>query len=318
MALNPSTVAFSDSPADYVSLSWNSNLSSCSLNASPGIPLANVSLLPFGSLPLPQGMATLAPPHSGSYQLSMTCIPAALNPSVTSAPTTLTVLPPAPPTATISFNPSTVVAGQSFTVSWSSTNAAGCSQTGGIPGGEWGAAMVGPVGSDNEVAQAGQFSFGLTCQSIDSGTGPVATQASLDIVALTAKLTSSASSVTTGSPFTLTWSSTGATGCTASGGGANGSMWTGSLQPSGSVTQTASVAGTFTYTLVCSAGNLSTTPQQVTVQVSNASGTGGGSGGGGGGGSGGGALDWLELGALAALLALRRGAVHGAGTPAGK
>jgi hypothetical protein len=307
VSINPSSVTYSDSPADYVTLTWNSNLSNCGLNTTPNIPIVNISLLPFDSLPLPQGTLTLGPAHSGSYQLSMTCNPAALNPSVTSAPVILTVLPAPPPTATISFNPASgVVAGQSFTVSWSSTNASGCSQTGGVPGGQWGSPMAPPAGSDTETGAVGDFTFGLTCQSIDPSTAAAVTQASMDIVALTASLTSNATSVTTGTSFTLTWSSTGASACTASGGGANGSTWSGPLAPSGSTTQTASVAGSFTYTLECNSGAITTTPQQVEIQVTQASGGGGGGGvGGGGGGGGGGGLDLLELGSLAALAGLR-------------
>ncbi|HVP32486.1 MAG TPA: hypothetical protein VMT09_02460 [Steroidobacteraceae bacterium] len=305
VSIDPSSVTYSDSPADYVTLTWNSNLSNCSLNTTPNIPEVNVSFLPFDSLPLPQGTLTLGPVQSGSYQLSMTCIPAALNPSVTSAPVTLTVLPPSPPTATISFNPASVVAGQNFTVSWSSTNASGCSQTGGVPGGQWGSPMAPPAGSVTETGAVGDFTFGLTCQSIDPSTAAAVTQANIDIVALTASLTSSATSVTTGNSFTLTWSSTGASACTASGGGANGSTWSGPLAPSGSTTQTASVAGSFTYTVECNSGPITTTPQQVTIQVSAAS-SGGGGGGGGGGHGGGGGLGLLELGSLAALAGLRR------------
>lgn len=306
-SLGASSVTFSDSPADYVSLTWDSNLSNCSLNSSPNIPALGSGNSPFDSMPLPQGTLTIAPYQPGTYQLSVTCTAAALNTiSVTSTPMTLNVLPAPPPTATISFNPAVVLAGQSFTAAWSSTNAANCTESGGIPGGAWGTAppMGPPAGSDNEVAQAGQFSFGLSCQSINANQAPVSIQRTLDIVALAASLSASATSVTTGNSFTLTWSSTGASACTASGGGANGSTWTGSLDPAGSITQTASVTGAFTYTLVCSAGNESTSPKQVTIQVSAASTAGGGSGGGSHGGGGG--MGVFELGSLAALLALRR------------
>jgi acetyl esterase/lipase len=108
--------------------------------------------------------------------------------------------------------------------------------------------------------------------------------------------------VTTGNSFTLTWSSVGATTCMASGGGADGSSWSGALAAAGTATQTATVPGTFTYTVVCSAGNASTPPQQVAIKVSAASSSSSsGSGGGGGGG-----IGWLELDSLAALLGLGR------------
>jgi hypothetical protein len=131
------------------------------------------------------------------------------------------------------------------------------------------------------------------------------TQAVLTIVALSATLTASATSVTNGDSFTLTWSSSGATGCTTSGGGANGTPWTGPVGPSGTQTQTATTNGTFTYSLVCSGGNESTTPQQATIKVSAlSSGTGASNSAVGGGG--GGAMSALEVALLAALLALSR------------
>ena len=58
-------------------------------------------------------------------------------------------------------------------------------------------------------------------------------------------LTASASSVVAGSPVTLTWSSTNATSCTASG------DWSGAKGASGSETVTPATEGSETYTLSC-------------------------------------------------------------------
>jgi lysyl endopeptidase len=306
-SLNTSSVTFSDSPVDYVTMTYNSNLSTCSASSIPNLPSPPSSDAPFGTQPLPQGSLTLAPYQSGTYQLSVTCIPAALNPSVTSTPLTLTVLPPPPPVPNISFSPSTIVAGETFSASWSSSDSGGCDLTGGIPGGgSWGPGTVVPVqGSYKESGAAGNYTFGLTCSSIDPNSPAVSTKTTLTIGPLTATLASNTVSLTTGNPFTLTWSSVGATACMASGGGADGSSWSGALATSGTVTQTASVPGTFTYTLVCSAGSASTTPENVTIKVSAPSSS-SGSGGAGGGHGGGGGIGWLELGSLAALLALGR------------
>ena len=174
---------------------------------------------------------------------------------MTSTPLTLTVTPPAPPTAMISFNPGTVVAGETFTVSWSSTLASSCNRTGGIPGDAWIASMEAPAGSLTEVAMAGQFSFGMSCYSIDPSTPAVSTQAQLAIAALSESFLSSAYSLSTGSSFTLSWNTTGATSCTGGGGGANGTPWDGAQPTSGSVTQTATTDGTFTYELDCGVNN---------------------------------------------------------------
>jgi lysyl endopeptidase len=305
-SLSTPSVTFSDSPADYVTITYDSNLSTCTFSSIPGIPVISYVIGSMQSPPLPQGLITLAPYESGTYQLSISCNPADLNPSVTFPPMTLTVLPPAPPTAAITFNPGSVLAGQSFTAAWSSTNAADCTLTGGIPGGLWGETQTSPpTGYDTETGVAGQYTFGLSCSSIDPSTAPAVTQAVLTIVALSATLTASATSVTNGDSFTLTWSSSGATGCTTSGGGANGTPWTGPVGPSGTQTQTATTNGTFTYSLVCSGGNESTTPQQATIKVSAlSSGTGASNSAVGGGG--GGAMSALEVALLAALLALSR------------
>jgi hypothetical protein len=249
-------------------------------------------------------MITFAPYQSGTYTLSTTCtVPALNSTSVTSTPLTFIVLPAPLPTVSMSFNPTTVVAGETFRISWTSTNAASCRETGGIPGGHWEQGIGTPaVGYTSEVAQAGEFTFGLTCTSIDpkqAATG--STQQSLSIVALQETLTSSATSVTNGSSFTLTWSSTGATSCSAMGGGANGVRWTGPVPTSGTVTQTATTVGTFPYEVDCGSGNINTA-QVVDITVNPASGGGSSGGGGGGGGS----IGASELALLAASWLLRR------------
>jgi hypothetical protein len=155
--------------------------------------------------------------------------------------------------------------------------------------------MEAPAGSVNEVAMAGQFSFGVSCYSIDPATPNASTQAQIAIAALSETFLSSAYSVAPGATFTLSWNTTGATSCAASGGGADGSPWSGTLAPAGSVTQSATSTGTFNYQLTCSVNN-EQTGQTVTIKVMAAA-AGAPSGGGGGG-----ALDALELALLAMLV----------------
>jgi FG-GAP-like repeat len=90
----------------------------------------------------------------------------------------------------------------------------------------------------------------------------------------TATLSALPVTLTPGENLTLTWSSAHATGCTAAGGGANGTPWSGALSTSGTVTQNAVVAGTFIYTIRCTDGN-QTAQVQASVQVTAPS-TGGG------------------------------------------
>ena len=90
-------------------------------------------------------------------------------------------LPP-PPAPQITFSPATVTAGQTFSADWSATNAAGCTLTGGIPGGNWGGNRSVPAnGSMTESGPAGHYTFGLICQSVTANSLPVSTQATLTI-----------------------------------------------------------------------------------------------------------------------------------------
>ncbi|HEY6922044.1 MAG TPA: hypothetical protein VI653_01150, partial [Steroidobacteraceae bacterium] len=109
----------------------------------------------------------------------------------------------------------------------------------------------------------------------------------------TVTLTSSATSVTSGGTVTLTWSSQGATSCTATGG-----SFTGSQALSGSVT-TAAITAATTFSLTCTGTGGSTT-QSVTVGIT-ASSPGGGSK------SGGGAINFVTLLGLASVLVLKAG-----------
>ncbi len=290
-ALGPTSVAFTGSPADYVTYSWNSNLTQCRLATSAALAPIDTNPLPdqsFSGL-FPQDSETLNPARSGVFTLSETCTDLSGALTASSAPLTLTVTPPPPVAITLSFTPATVVYGENFSIAWSALNASSCSSGGGMPGDTWSVgAATQTAGSITETAQAGSYVFTLTCASVDPASPPGAVSKPLTVEVLGATLTASATALTSGASFTLTWSSTGAQSCAASGGGANGSPWSGTLATSGSVTQTASTAGTFTYTLNCTAGGEVAT-QTVTIKVAAAS------SGGGGGGGGGGALSLLEL-----------------------
>jgi hypothetical protein len=109
----------------------------------------------------------------------------------------------------------------------------------------------------------------------------------------TVTLAASPTSLTVGASSTLTWSSTNATACTASG------AWTGSEATGSSASETPSAAGTATYTLTCTgAGGSAHASAAVTVTAQATSSSGSGSS---GSSSGGGALDWLSLAGLAGL-----------------
>jgi hypothetical protein len=304
LSIVPTTVTYSASPADYVMISWKSNLSYCQLNSNP------VNLNPqFTTDPLlPSGAADAedsgpyAPGGPGDYVVSMTCTttPIAAGNPATSAPITLHVLPPPAPTATISTSASVLSVGQQFTINWSSTNADSCVQT----GNGWGSGLgIQPNGSQaDSVNVTGQFTFGITCNSIDPNQAPVSAQTEITVngtVPPTATLTLSRTMATIGDGFTVGWSSANANSCSASGGGADGSPWTDSIGVSGIVSQTATVSGSFTYVVTCFEGSASV-KSQATITVSAAAESGGATSSKGGGGS----LGLAELFAMLALLAI--------------
>jgi hypothetical protein len=311
-SVTPTAVTFTGTPADYVAISWKSNLTDCSVASNPNMldgEYSTYPLLPSGASDA-EDTGTYSPRQPGTYTVTVTCNSAvgASHGTATSAPITLTVAPPQAPTASISVNPATVTKGQQFTVTWSSTNAQNCVDTGTAQsiGALWGlGSSLTPSGSQLlSTNEPGTGTLGITCQSIDSNQGSVSAQTTITIVeapAPSATITATSTKVIVGQAFTLTWSSSNASSCTASGGGADGSTWSGTLAVSGSVTQTASTTGTFTYSLVCSSSGQSVQAQQV-ITVTASSGAGGGTSSGGH--SGGGSLTFVELSILASLVPL--------------
>jgi hypothetical protein len=268
-------------------------------------------LLPSGASDA-EDIATYSPRAPGTYIITVTCTSEIGPQNATSAaPITVNVLPPPPPMVTISSNPSTVVQDQNFTMTWSSTDAQNCTATGngGFIGVFWEGALS-PNGSQVEGAMfGGQATLGITCQSIDPNQGSVSAQTTVTVTGLgpqpTVTLSVNPVSVADGQTFTLTWSSTNANSCFPNGGGAGETGWSGILPASGSLTQTASVEGVFTYTLTCSSAEGSNVQTQATLTVTATStvpppppaASGGKSGGGG-------AIETRDLILLALLLSL--------------
>jgi hypothetical protein len=142
--------------------------------------------------------------------------------------------------------------------------AGGTFQFTGVPGSQYVVSIIAIPGADN---------YGLYTAEIASS-------------APTVTFTSSATSVTAGAAVTLTWSSTNATSCTASG----GTGWVGSESTSG--TLAVAISASETLGLTCTGPGGSAT-QSVSVKATPAA---SGSSGGGG------ALDWSLLALLGALV----------------
>jgi hypothetical protein len=174
-----------------------------------------------------------------------------------SQPVSVTIIVNEPPTASLTANPTTVGAGGASTLTWSSAHATACAATGGWSG------QLAASGSKSTGALAASSTFSLTCSG-PGGTSAAAsatvTVSSLPPPAPVAALTASPMSVAFGGTSMLTWSSSNATACTASGG------WTGSLGASGTQA-TGAVTAPTTYTLVCTGAGGMSAPATATVNV---------------------------------------------------
>lgn len=193
---------------------------------------------------------------------------------------------PSAPTVSFSADPNTVAPGGRSTLTWSSTNATGCTASGAWAGNK------ATSGSEQTPVLNATSNFTLDCTGAGGTTQRFVTvTVNSAPVAPVVTLTANPTSVSTNTSSTLTWSSTNATSCTASG------AWSGSKATSGSQS-TDALSNTSTYTLQCTGAGGSAS-QSVTVTVTPGGGTGGGSA------SGGGSFGWLTLGLLALLSASR-------------
>jgi hypothetical protein len=264
------------SVGDPVALSWStSNASTCAATGGSGTDGWNNSV-PITANGVPVGPIAV----SGSVTYTLTCS----GPSGPSGPTstTVTVGALAPPASINNFSasPGSIQAGQSTTLSWSSTNATSCSAIGGAGSDGWNGTQlvsssgiaVGPIGA------AGTYTYTLSCTGPGGSSGPrsvtvtaTAAPTGPPVITLSANNAPTAQ-IQPGSSFTLKWSTTNAATCSATGGtGSDG--WTGgrAISSSGISTGPIVTPGVYTYSLSCSGpGGSSTQSVQVTVISSSA------------------------------------------------
>jgi hypothetical protein len=197
---------------------------------------------------------------------------------------------PSPPTVSLAAMPTSVTSGGSTTLTWSSTDATQCTASGAWSGNK---ATSGSAGSG---ALSSDSSFTLTCTGAGgSGSDTISvTVTAPQPGAPQVQLDAAPAAVGVGESATLTWSSTNATQCMASG------DWSGSKMTSGSE-DTGALASSGSYTLTCTGASGSASDTEL-VTVAAAPPPAGGST---GSSSGGGALDWSWL-ALLAGAALRK------------
>jgi hypothetical protein len=109
LSVSPPSYTLTGTSNDGFTLTWNSNLSSCTPSATPSLGGFNAYQ---GTNP--QGTATVTP-GIGTYNIYVTCDPYDTNAGeITSTPVMGSVLAPMPPTASLVINPTTVTANQDF------------------------------------------------------------------------------------------------------------------------------------------------------------------------------------------------------------
>jgi hypothetical protein len=197
--------------------------------------------------------------------------------------------------ADASMTPAAVIAGQSVTftlgggtctATTSSTGIAACALTPAQAGAATLTAAF--AGTSTQTASSASATFNVSVAPTPPPTVSIAV---------------SPTSIAAGTPATLTWSSTGATTCAASG------AWSGTQTTGGTQTVTPASTGSYSYTLTCTgnggsasaSATLAATLVAVTVTAH----------------SGGGAMTWPVLLGLGLLVLLRLRAGHGARGPAG-
>jgi hypothetical protein len=272
----------------------------------------SVTLTNTGTVALPIASITLSTPSPQPFSQTNTCgtsvavgatctINVVFNP--TSAGSTMATLSVnvAGKTSTVivsgngSFNVILKASSQSVTVSmpvtltWSSTTGAACTPSGGTTADNW-TGTVGASGSHLVTeASAGTYDYGLICvaQAV-SATATVTVAMTLPAVSLTAAPTA----ITVGKPVALTWTSSNAPACAASG-GQSGDGWTGARSANGTASVTPNAAETIMYVMTCSSGPKSAKSVAQVVATSPPGSSGGG-----------GALDEFSLLCILALIGL--------------
>jgi hypothetical protein len=266
LTLGASFIPFGSS----TTLSWSTldpTSTSCTAAANPATNFT-------APTPAASGSITVTPAAAGATVYTFTCTGAASTSASNSATLFATSgTPPAAPTLTLASTQIRV--GQSTTISWNSATATSCTASG-----SWSGTLAAMGSETITPAVIGSETFTLVCSNL--GGPSAAVSVSLDATSAVVKppaptLTLGASKIAADTTTTLTWSSAGATSCTASGNAnADQSGWSGVQAASATFTITPEVVGTYVYSLTCSnAGGISPT-SSVTLTVTAATDTGGG------------------------------------------
>ena len=114
----------------------------------------------------PSGTQTFVADRAGTFTFGLSC------PSIYSAQANaqaqadLTVVPEPPVTIHFSGNATSLIAGQTLTLTWSSTNATGCVAGGGAPQTGWSGNVATSGSFTEKVSALGNFTYTLSCASL--------------------------------------------------------------------------------------------------------------------------------------------------------
>jgi 6-phosphogluconolactonase (cycloisomerase 2 family) len=172
------------------------------------------------------------------------------------------------PTVSLTASATSITSGQPLTLTWSSTNASSCIATG-----PWGGIEPLSGNSSQTPATAGVLDYTLTCNgALGSATQSVSVTVapgsggSVPPAAPAVTIAISSPTLVAGQSTVLTWSTSNATTCAASG------AWNGVEGTSGSISVTPTVTGNLVYALNCS-GPGGSTAGSVPLTVSTSSNT---------------------------------------------
>lgn len=148
-----------------------------------------------------------------------------------------------PVIVSIGANPTSLSLGETAKLSWSSSNATACQASTVPASADWSGTVATSGTQLITPSAAGSYTYTLTCNGVAGSETVVVAAAPTPLPTVSMSL--SPSSILTGQNSTLSWSTTNATGCTASG------AWSGNKAVSGSVSVTQAAAGNYTYSLTC-------------------------------------------------------------------
>jgi len=262
------------STGQATTLAWSStNATSCTASGGSGADLWS------GAMPTSStGFSTGAIANTGTFTYTLTCTGPGGSAGPSSVVVTVTA-PPASPAIINSFTatPSTIEAGQSATLAWSTTGANTCTATGGTGTDGWAGSQptFSSGTSTGAISTTGSVTYTLNCAGSGGASGPSSVVVNVNSVpppaASITSLSASPTSLVVGQSTSLAWSTSSATSCTASG-GSGADNWTGSVATSstGMTVGPINTAGNFAYTLTCSGPGGSSGPTSVTVDVASA------------------------------------------------